>query len=99
MYEMEESYPYGDGLLKENIMDFSYSFTPAQVKRLAEWEAEQDQEWVKSNKPGRSFDGKAYYGAIDGALTYMFTQTGIGTIVKVKHIAGTVIDLTDYDMW
>ena len=80
-------------------MEISYKLTPTQVKRLAEWEAEQDQGWVNSNKPGRSFDGKAYYGAIDGALTYSITPTGIGSIFKVRHVSGTVIDLTDYDMW
>lgn len=42
--------------------------------------------------------GYPYEGAIGGALTYCFTTTSLGTVVKVKY--GTdVLDLTDYDSW
>lgn len=41
-----------------------------------------------------------YYGAIGGGLTYEFTPTGVGTIVKVKESStGLELDLTDYESW
>ena len=36
-------------------------------------------------------------GAIGGTLTYSFTPTTIGTIVKVECACGGNADLTDYD--
>jgi hypothetical protein len=44
--------------------------------------------------------GRPYYGAIGGALTYSFTPTSLGTVVKVKHgFTDAEIDLSDYDQW
>ena len=40
-----------------------------------------------------------YYGAIGGELTYSFTPTSLGVIVKVKHAYGMEIDVTEYDDW
>lgn len=40
-----------------------------------------------------------YDGAIGGCLTYCFTPTGIGTVIKVRHASGKEIDLTKYDNW
>ena len=42
--------------------------------------------------------GLPYEGAIGGALTYYFTTTSLGTVVKVKY-ATYELDLTDYDSW
>jgi hypothetical protein len=39
-----------------------------------------------------------YGGAIGGGLTYEFSPTGLGLVVKVTYRDFT-IDLTDYDMW
>jgi hypothetical protein len=39
-----------------------------------------------------------YMGAIGGGLTYSFTPTSLGTVVKVSF-GDKVLDLTDYDMW
>ncbi len=81
-------------------MKIEFELSTSQVKKLTEWEKKQDKEWVKSKKLVNPLNSnEPYYGAIDGSLTYEFTQTGIGTIVKVRHATGNVIDLTDYDMW
>ena len=43
-----------------------------------------------------------YTGAIGGGITYSFTPTSLGTVVKVTWNDGTInetIDVTDYDMW
>ena len=37
--------------------------------------------------------------AIGGAYTFSFTPTGLGVIIKVKHISGLELDLTDIDKW
>lgn len=39
-----------------------------------------------------------YYGAIGGELTYVFTGTSIGDILKVQML-GEELDVTDYDSW
>lgn len=53
-------------------------------------------EWLDALTP----DKNAYDGAIGGRLTYSFTPTSIGTIVKVKdNMSGSEIDLTDYESW
>lgn len=38
-------------------------------------------------------------GTIGERLTYEFTPTGIGTIIKIKCACGEEIDLTDYENW
>jgi hypothetical protein len=39
-------------------------------------------------------------GAIGGTLTYSFTPTTLGTIVKAtNNLNGETIDLSDYDSW
>jgi hypothetical protein len=39
-----------------------------------------------------------YEGAIGGGITYSFTPTSLGVVVKVKY-GDKELDLTDYDMW
>jgi hypothetical protein len=39
----------------------------------------------------------AYYGAVGGGLHFVFTPTGLGTIVCVKRDDGYEIDLTDWE--
>jgi hypothetical protein len=39
-----------------------------------------------------------YEGAIGGGLTYSFTPTGLGIVIKVESY-GQVLDLTDYGSW
>ncbi len=38
-------------------------------------------------------------GAIGGAITYSFTPTAIGTIIKISCYCGESEDLTSYDNW
>ena len=39
------------------------------------------------------------HGAIGGAITYHFTPTGIGVVVKLSCACGKEKDLTDYNSW
>ncbi len=81
-------------------MKIEYEFSPAQVEKLRAWEAEMDKLWVESRQLTHPHDPtQAYYGAIGGELTFSFTPTGIGMIVKAIHTTGAELDLTDYDMW
>ena len=38
-------------------------------------------------------------GAIGGKITFSFTPTDLGTVVKVKCACGFEVDLTDYEDW
>ena len=40
-----------------------------------------------------------YVGAIGGAITYMFTPTGLGICVEAQCACGEKINVTDYDEW
>lgn len=64
---------------------FSFALTPEQIKKLAEW--------VKTLAPMPE-------GAIGGRLSYEFTPTSLGDVVKVKCcITNQEIDLSEYDAW
>jgi hypothetical protein len=71
-----------------------FELRDADMKRLNEWKKEQEAK-------ARTMQGKKpYYGAIGGELTYMFTPTSLGVVVKVKHeYTGDVLDLTEYSDW
>lgn len=60
-----------------------------------------DKEQLKNfnnwNKERKEVCKLTYTGAIGGRLTYSFTPTGLGTVVKVKCACGEEIDLTDYN--
>ena len=51
--------------------------------------------WLAEIEP----NGPKYTGDIGGALTYQFTPTSIGVIVKVKHYKGFEIDVSDYEVF
>jgi hypothetical protein len=70
---------------------------PTDVEKIKAWCDEQDKKVAqKQNRP----DGQAYYGAIGGAYTYMYTPTGLGLIVKIKNnLTEEILDLTDYENW
>jgi hypothetical protein len=84
-----------------------------QLIKLAEWRQIQDQQAVCIQKESVSKDdpfyntyqlcwedGYPYGGATGGGLTYSFTHTPIGTVVKVKNnFTNQEIDLTDYQNW
>jgi len=63
-------------------MTLSWHLTDEQVQKLVEWKK------TLSPEPRT---------AIGGAFTYSFTDTSIGTVIKVKYWDGQEIDLTDYD--
>jgi hypothetical protein len=47
-------------------------------------------------------DGVPYQGAIGGGLTYSFTPTSLGTVLKVQYITHSKtyeLDLTEYEDW
>lgn len=59
--------------------------------KITDWVREQD--GLITRMGGYPPDGD-----IGGSLTYEFTPTAVGTIVKVKHaLTNEVLDLTDYD--
>lgn len=60
-----------------------------QLKKFYEWNNDHIQKCPHYENPG----------AIGGRLTYCFTPTGLGTIVKIVCSCGEELDLTDYDKW
>ena len=42
---------------------------------------------------------RPYAGAIGGAISYEFTPTGLGVLVRVKCMCGANSDCTDTDGW
>lgn len=44
-------------------------------------------------------DGCLSTSPIRGALSYVFTPTGIGLGIDVKCVCGEIFDVTDYDSW
>jgi hypothetical protein len=62
-----------------------------------------EEEIVKIEEWQKKHDKKCPYyknsGAIGGRMTYSFTGTSIGGIVKVKCACGEEFDATDYSSW
>ena len=56
-------------------------------KRVQEWDEAHD------------CDLKEYSGAIGGRLSYTFTPTGLGMIIKVMCGCGEEIVVTDFEQW
>ncbi len=52
-------------------------------------------EWDKAHECSLKDDR----GAIGGRLSYTFTPTSLGCIIKVKCGCGAELDLTAYDEW
>jgi hypothetical protein len=67
-----------------------------QIKKLREFDKEQD---LVYRKKINKLDDPFIYGAIGGSLTISFTPTGLGDVVKLKHVSGNELDITDYDSW
>jgi hypothetical protein len=40
-----------------------------------------------------------HVGAIGGKTSYIFTPTGIGTVIKARCACGSEVDVTDYEDW
>lgn len=84
-----------------------FILTEEQSKKISKWKKEVDNKRLVEQKNTMSkedFDfltqgGKyPYSGAIGGSITYSFTSTSLGEIVKVTSF-GEELDVTDYDMW
>jgi hypothetical protein len=66
-----------------------------QKEKLAEWMRLQEEKVAKMQERE-----DAYYGAIGGGYTYMFTPTGLGVVTIVRNgVTKEEINLTDYDTW
>lgn len=55
------------------------------------------EEQVKKYKEWRATLPKADFGAVGGGTSFIFTPTGIGTIVFAKRDDGYEIDLTEWE--
>lgn len=62
---------------------------------LSKEQREKVDAWLKEIEP----NGPGYQGCIGGAITYSFTPTFIGVVVKVSHYKGHEIDVSDYEDW
>lgn len=90
---------------------YTFFLDDEQVVKLGSWIAEQDANAVaaqKANPPDVPRDllescwelGYPYGGAIGGSLTYSFTPTSLGVVVKVTNShTKESIDLTEYGDW
>lgn len=92
-----------------------FKISEEQLKLINEWLKEQDLEAVEIQKwqfeehpeftPSEMYlssweVGYPYGGATGGIVTYSFTPTSLGVVVKVRHaITGNILDVTDYDNW
>ena len=56
-------------------------------------ESEKLEQWLKTLPEGAE-------GAIGGRITYLFTPTNLGVVIKVRdEISKQEIDLTNYEAW
>lgn len=90
-----------------------FTITDTEMEKLNTWLNEQDalaienqKETIKEDDPSYQWyrscwdEGYPYTGAIGGGLTYSFSPTSIGMVVKVHYaLTGATVDLTDYDLW
>lgn len=69
---------------RTNDKSIAYGFhlTKEQLQKCVKW---------KNSLP------KKHFGAIQGEYSFVFTETTLGEIVKVKRVDGFEIDITDYD--
>jgi hypothetical protein len=84
-----------------------FELTEDQLLKVRAWCEEQDKivvERQRASKPRDVFttalaeEGIAYYGAVGGELTYMFTPNSIGEVVVVKYsVTGAELDISDYN--
>lgn len=75
-----------------------FTLNSEQHTQIYVWLEEQEKLYKKlHNIPD---DVTPHYGAIGGELTYSFTPTTLGIVIKIKHNGtGNVLDVTDYDSW
>jgi hypothetical protein len=86
-----------------------FSLDKEQRKKVTVWKNELDKKTIERQRASMSpedFEGLTgngkypYGGAIGGSLTYSFTDTSLGTVIKVKDgFSGEEIDVSDYHNW
>lgn len=75
-----------------------FTLSSMELAQIAKWSKEQDDIVVARQQSLIGTGNRPDYGAIGGELTYMFTPTSLGTIVKVVHaVTKAELYLTDYD--
>jgi hypothetical protein len=94
---------------KEEKVVFSFEVTKEQTEKVNAWlKKEVYPEIIEQQKKDERFrdlvykdeDGQEYpyTGAIGGGLTYSFTNTSLGVIIKASY-GDKELDLTEYDYW
>lgn len=86
-----------------------FELSEKQEQQIAAWDKEQDALMCERQLAEGIYtgsiremleEGVPYYGAIGGALTFAFTPTSLGVVVKVTHGGtGAELDVTEYDLW
>lgn len=66
---------------------------------LSEQQQAQYKAWNEVHLADQHHGKEPYLGAIGGRVTYAFTQTSIGCMVKVSCACGAEKDLSEYDNW
>jgi len=84
----------------------TFTITDDQLKKAYDWHIKLQKQMISEGKAKSEADASigspdlVYYGAIGGGLTYYFSPTGLGDILRVKEaISGEELDLTDYSEW
>jgi len=67
--------------------EIRFTLDESQVKRYEAWRKKLEK------------DNPKYYGCAGGGYSFIFTQTGLGDIVKVRRDDGEELDLSDMDKW
>lgn len=90
---------------------FNFSLTPDQIQKLDTWVADCHKRAVaeqKATPPDVPIEilescweaGFPYTGATGGDLTYSFTPTSIGVMVKIRNgLTNDTLDVTDWENW
>jgi len=68
-------------------------------KILTSYKFELDEDEIKKLEAWNKKLKKLPPATIGGGYTFMFTPTGLGTVVEVERADGKKINLTDYDKW
>lgn len=86
-----------------------FQITDEQVRKISAWQQEVSAKVIEQQRKSMSpedfsmltMDGKyPYYGASGGGLTFSFTPTSLGCVVKVTEaLTGEELDITDYEDW
>lgn len=61
-----------------------FKLSKEQIERFEKWEEEMEFSQTDA-------------GAVGGAYSFIFTPTGVGDFIKIRHISGAELDLTDMD--